>query len=122
MSDQDTIPDLARPAFFSGQRLEANDFAAIFDFQRGLRWLHNRTLHTWGVATGFDVSGKKGGKEVTVKPGYALDCNGRDVLLSRPITLQVPPVAGAPAGGAALYYLTASYLADDDIAPTESRA
>ncbi|MDB4881872.1 MAG: hypothetical protein JWL95_638 [Gemmatimonadetes bacterium] len=116
-----SIPDLERPAFFDGQRLEADDLAAMYDFHRELRWLHNRALHNWGIAVGFGVSGVKGGREVTVSPGYALDCNGHDLLLSRPITLPVPAVSGTASGKPMLYYLTASYVADADLAPSESR-
>jgi hypothetical protein len=116
-----SIPDLERPAFFDGQRLEADDLAAMYDFHRELRRLHNRALHNWGIAVGFGVSGAKGGREVTVSPGYALDCQGHDLLLSRPVTLQVPAVAGAASGKPMVYYLTASYVADADIAPSESR-
>ena len=46
----------------------------MYDFHRELRWLHNRALHNWGIAVGFAVSGAKGSREVTVSPGYALDC------------------------------------------------
>jgi hypothetical protein len=121
MSVPVSIPDLERPAFFDGQRLEADDLAAMYDFHRQLRWLHNRSLHSWGVAVGFGVSGAKGGREVTVAPGYALDCQGHDLLLSRSTTLAVPAVAGAAAGGPKTYYLTASYVDDADLAPSESR-
>ena len=116
-----SIPDLIRPAFFDGQRLDADDLAAIYDFHRELRWLHNRSLHSWGVAVGFGVSGKKGAREVAITPGYALDCMGHDLVLSRPATLPVPAVSGAPTGGPAFYYLTASYIDDADLPLTELR-
>jgi len=116
-----SIPDLERPAFFDGQRLDADDLAAMYDFHRELRWLHNRALHNWGIAVGFGVSGAKGAREVTVSPGYALDCEGHDLLLSRPVTLQVPAVAGTASGKPMLYYLTASYADDASLAPSESR-
>jgi hypothetical protein len=116
-----SIPELERPAFFDGQRLEADDLAAMYDFHRELRWLHNRALHNWGIAVGFAVRGAKGSREVTVSPGYALDCQGHDLLLSRPVTLAVPAVSGTASGKPMLYYLTASYADDARIAPSESR-
>jgi hypothetical protein len=116
-----SIPALERPAFFDGQRLEADDLAALYDFHRELRWLHNRALHNWGIAVGFGVRGAKGSREVTVAPGYAIDCQGHDLVLSAPMTLAVPAVAGAGAGGPAVYYLTASYVEDADLPPSESR-
>ena len=58
---------------------------------------------------------------MTVAPGYAIDCLGHDLVLSRPQSMQIPPVAGASTGGPARYYLTASYIADADLAPDETR-
>lgn len=116
-----SIPSLARPEFFDGQRLDADDLNAIYDYHRELRWLHNRALHGWGVATGMVVSGTKGGSTVSVTPGYALDCNGHDIVLAEAITLIVPSVAGAPAGGPQTYYLTASWVDDESLSPSESR-
>ena len=116
-----SIPDLERPAFFDGQRLEADDLAAMYDFHRQLRWLHNRSLHNWGIAVGFGVSGARGASEVTVTPGYALDCLGHDLLLSQPTTLAVPAVSGSAAGGPMIYYLTTSYRDDTNLPASETR-
>lgn len=116
-----TIPDLSRPEFFDGQRLDAEDLNAIYDYHRELRWLHNRSLHGWGVATGLVVTGEKRGSTVTVAPGYALDCNGHDIVLAESQTLVVPSVVGAPAGGPQTYYLTASWVEDEALSPSESR-
>lgn len=121
MTSPVSIPELERPAFFDGQRLEADDLAAMYEFHRELRWLHNRALHSWGIAVGFGVSGAKGAREVTVSPGYALDCQGHDLLLARPTTLPVPAVAGTASGKPMLYYLTASYADDASQPPSESR-
>jgi hypothetical protein len=115
------IPDLERPSFFDGQQPDASDLAATFDYLRELRWLHNRTLHDWGVATGLAVRGAKGDKQITIAPGYALDCAGHDLVLASSTVLPVPPVSAAPGGGPVTYYVTVSYVADDDAAPTETR-
>ena len=116
------IPSLERPGFFDGQRLDAADLGAIYDFHRAMRWLHNRALHGWGIAAGLHVRGAKGDREVTVAPGYALDCEGNDIVLTHAATLQVPPVAGSPNGGPAHFHLTASYQADGELAASETRA
>lgn len=121
MSSPFAIPDLVRPAFFDGQRLDADDLTAVYDYHRALRWLHNRALHGWGVASGLTVDGAKGVAAVTVSPGYALDCAGHDLVLSRPVQLPVPSVAGAPGGGPLDLFLTVSYATDDDLAASESR-
>jgi hypothetical protein len=115
-----TIPSLERPVFFDGQLLAATDLSAIFDYHREMRWLHNRTLHGWGIALGMKVDGDAGDRTVTVTPGYALDCAGHDLVLAARSVLQVPPVAGAAGGGAAFYYLTASYLTDAQLSPSET--
>ena len=115
------IPSLVRPDFFDGQRLDAADLSAIYDFHRELRWLHNRALHGWGIAVGFVVTGAKGDRTVRITPGYALDCEGHDIVLTRPLELPVPAVAGASGGGPMRYYLTASYATDEQLAASETR-
>ena len=115
------IPDLTRPDFFDGQRLDATDLSSIYEFHRALRWLHNRALHDWGIASGFGVGGKKGGREVVVAPGYAIDCMGHDIVLSTSTSVVLPAVSGAPTGGPMLLYLTASWLDDDAIDASETR-
>lgn len=117
-----SIPALERPAFFNGQLLESDDLSAMYDYHREMRWLHNRSLHGWGLAVGFAVSGGKGDRVVGIAPGYAIDCLGHDLVLSRPQSMQIPPVSGAATGGPARYYLTASYIADAELAPDETRA
>ncbi len=114
------LPRLERPDFFDGQRLGPADLGAVYDYYRELRWLHNRSLHSWGIAVGLNVTGARGDREVTVTPGYALDCDGHDLVLTRATTLPVPAVAAVP-GIPATYYLTTSYLADDQQPITESR-
>jgi hypothetical protein len=114
------IPQLQRPVFFDGQLLAAADLTAIYDYHREMRWLHNQTLHGWGIAYGFTVQGAIGDRTVTVAPGYALDCLGEEIVLGAPSVLQVPPVAGAAGGGPAVYYLTASYQTDDQLSPSET--
>ncbi len=110
------MPSLERPAFFDGQRLGGADLEAIYAYHAQLRRLHNRALHNWGIALGFTVAGAKGGREVSVSPGYAIDCEGHDLVLGTPRTLAVPA-----AGGATTYYLTASYADDPDLEPAERR-
>jgi hypothetical protein len=113
--------DLERPDFFPGQRLGAADFDAVATWQRELRWLHNRALHGWGIVSGLVVTGARRAREVTVTPGFGLDCEGREVILPDPAVLQVPPVASAVDGSARRYFLTASWQSDDALRVVESR-
>jgi hypothetical protein len=109
------IPILARPAFFSGQQLRAADLDAVTAYHRELSWLHNRSLHNWGIATGYSVTGAVGESRVVVSPGYALDCQGRELILTEARELPVPAVAGDAEGNPASYFLTASWLDDADL-------
>jgi len=121
MSSNDNIPGTERPLFFDGQRLTAADLQAVQEYQRQLRWLHNRSLHTWGIVFGLEVIGARADREVKVQPGFALDCLGRELVLSDPATLPIPPVAGSGADGQPLaYYLTISYIDDDQLSPSET--
>src|SRR4051812_41853361 len=107
---QSEFPALERPLFFDGERLTAADLAAVQAFDRELRWLHNRTLHGWGVVQGFAATGVRRSRSVTVAPGYALDCRGRELVLGREIELTVPPVAAATT-----WYVTVSYAEDETL-------
>lgn len=95
-------------AFFNGQRLEAADLEALVARQRELRWLHNRTLHNWGIASGLGVVGEKDARQVQIGRGYAIDSDGREILLSEPHTEPIPPVAGEN-DVPVKYYLTISF-------------
>jgi hypothetical protein len=117
MSD---IPELERIRFFQNQLLTADDLTDLDDNNRELRWLHNRSLHNWGIGLGLDVQGLRGATFVTVNPGYAVDILGREIILSEPIELPIPAVSGGASGGAATYYLVANYL-DDSAEPTEEQ-
>lgn len=96
-------------AFFNGQRLFAQDLQELEDYNQQLRWLHNRSLHQWGVAMGYAVSGNKGDGQVSIQPGYAIDINGREVVLTAAQIQPVPPVAGDSSGNPVSYDLTVSY-------------
>ena len=109
---QSEFPALERPLFFEGQRLTSADLAAVHAFDRELHRLHNRSLHGWGVVRGLAAGGARGGRTVTLTPGYALDCLGRELVLSEPLELAVPAVAAATA-----YRLTVSHAAGADLAP-----
>lgn len=109
-----------RIQFFDGQRLFASDLQDLEQFNREMRRLHNQSLHQPGVASGFAVSGQKDDREVAIQPGYAIDSLGREIVLTEPLSLQVPPVATDSAGRPVYYDLVVSYPADVELA--ENRA
>jgi len=106
------LPEVERITFFSGQQLTAADLNALQNANREMRWLHNRSLHRWGIALGLDVTGQRGDSTVTITPGYAVDCLGREIILTETVTKTVPAVGGVTNGGAASFYLVAAYQAD----------
>jgi hypothetical protein len=86
-----------------------------------LRWLHNRSLHNWGIALGFAVQGTKGDRQVVISPGYALDCQGREIILTETVTKAVPARAGDSKGQPIIYYLVAAYPDDTRLLVLERR-
>lgn len=111
---------IERQQFFNGQRLFADDLQSLEAFNREMRWLHNKSLHRPGIGNGFAVSGKKGDREVTIGPGYAIDREGHEIVLIRDQVQPVPPTAGEPDGTPTLYDLTVSYL-DEELEEAERR-
>jgi hypothetical protein len=119
-----SIPDLKRIHFFSGQRLTAQDMTDIQTASRELRWLHNRSLHGWGIGSGYGVTGEAGDTIITISPGYAVDCVGRELILTESVTIPVPAVAGVPSGSKvipATFFLTITYLGDIGQSTLEGR-
>lgn len=98
--------------FFDGQRLFAADLQDLEEFNRLMRWFHNRSLHQAGVASGYAVSGNKGDSQITVQSGYAIDSQGREIVLTKSTLLQIPPVANDGQGNPVYYDLVVSYPDD----------
>lgn len=121
MSILDETRFVERFQFFNGQRLFASDLQGIDDFNREMRWTHNRSLGQPGIGSGFAVHGKRNDREVVIGPGYAVDALGREAVLTNTLTLQVPPVAADEAGKPVFYDLAVSYPDDDALEETETR-
>jgi len=81
---------LKRLNYFNHQFLEESDFKAEQAYHIESRRLHNRLLHSWGVAEGFEVR-RKGEHEIVVDPGVAYDREGREIVLQSPATYDVIP-------------------------------
>jgi hypothetical protein len=112
---------LERNQFFNGERLFASDLQSIEAFNREMRWLHNQSLHQPGVGSGFIVTGNIGDRQVVISPGYTLDSLGREIILTEPQTLAIPPIADNGNGGSVFYDLTVSYPSDSDLTVSETR-
>ncbi len=84
---------LKRNNFFSGRVLRAEDFQAEQQYFLEKHRLHNRLLLGFGVVTGLEVSIDKSSKNervIRVKPGMAIDCLGREIILSEFLEISVP--------------------------------
>jgi hypothetical protein len=112
---------LERNQYFNGERLFASDLQSIEAFNREMRWLHNQSLHQPGVGSGFVVTGNIGDRQVVISPGYTIDALGREIILTEPQTLAIPPVADNGNGGSVFYDLTVSYPYDTDLTVSETR-
>jgi hypothetical protein len=77
---------------------------------RRLQWLHNQTLHDWGVAQGLAVSELEDGSGVQIDSGYALDSQGRELILNAPQRLTSPAQVPQPGPDTAHdWWVTISY-------------
>lgn len=116
------IPTIERLDFFNGERLFADDLQTLDGFNRQMRWLHNLSLHTFGIGSGFVVQGKRGDRVVTVSPGYAIDNAGREIILLALTEETIPPVADDGLGNPQFYDLTVHYPPTEDLEEVETRS
>jgi hypothetical protein len=96
------LPPTSRVNYFEYQFVHVDDFTVEQAYHRGMRHAHNRMMHSWGVVQGLEL--RHVGSTVVVSEGVALDDAGREVVLARERTLDVPQeLAGTTA------YLTIAY-------------
>jgi len=74
---------LDRPVFGTGQILTAADLAGLQDYVRAKNRLHTRYLHGWGVVCGLEVVCDDCEGSVTIRPGYAIDPCGSDIVVAQ---------------------------------------
>jgi hypothetical protein len=68
-----------RNHFFPRKLLTPRDLADEQKYFNEKRWLINRMVVGWGIVCGLDVSVEP--DQLTVQPGLALDCCGRELLV-----------------------------------------
>jgi hypothetical protein len=87
---------LERNRYFSGRLLSPEDFATDQDYFRERCRRLNRELHGAGIARGLEVSVEPdGSNKLTVQPGFALDCNGEEILVDKAVTVCLPDKSDA---------------------------
>ncbi|HKQ74172.1 MAG TPA: hypothetical protein VJ810_10770 [Blastocatellia bacterium] len=100
------MADIKRMRYFDQQLLVLKDFTDEQNYHVEMRRLHNRSLHSPGVASGLDVT-KTGAKEVTVKAGMAIDNLGREIALDADTKIDLSNASLFPASSSVL--VTISY-------------
>jgi hypothetical protein len=82
------------PLFFEGQILNSDDLGATVDYAREQLARHDRYMHTWGIASGFELnftsSPNPSGTSVNVvmvSAGVAYDGRGREIVLTQDVQL-----------------------------------
>ena len=90
------IPYFERNNYFHGKTLSARDLFAEQRYFNEKRWLINRAVIGWGVVCGLEI--KVEGDCLSVTPGLALDCCGREVLVCERETVHVQTLTGQLGG------------------------
>jgi hypothetical protein len=109
-------PLVKRVRYFDKQLLHDQDF--IDDQMYGIvqRHSHNRLLHAAGIAVGLDVEpvGSLGvATKLKVGAGSGFDVNGRHIMLSAPVEVDVPAATGTAPPAAMSVYIQFSEEATD---------
>ncbi len=85
--------ELQRLRYRQGQMLRSQDFRDQAAIEAQLRWWHNRALHdAFGIAEGLDtmLGGQPGHWSVTISPGLAYDCFGRELIVTHQQSSPLP--------------------------------
>lgn len=72
---------LERPRFFAGQLISEAELNSEIDYMLAKQRLHNRYLHGVGTVCGLEVVCSNCDGQVIVKPGYAIDPCGNDIIV-----------------------------------------
>jgi hypothetical protein len=80
--------------YFDHQFLRAEDFNDEQAYHLTRRRLHNRLLHTWGIAEGLKLSFVAGAPHGTVGTGVAINGEGKEIILAE--DAQTPETSGHP--------------------------
>ncbi len=78
---------IKRLNYFTGQFLKENDFRDEQSYHINALSMHNRNVHSWGIASGLDVLFDETRKHVILEDGMAIDRNGRQILLEKPMRI-----------------------------------
>ena len=96
--------EFKRLRYFHGMLIEDTDFKAEQVYHMEKRKLLNRSLHGWGVVCGLGIKLNNEKTKITIEPGFALDCHGREIVVCKPCEIPITsipclcpkPTAAAP--------------------------
>ena len=80
---------IERTRYFTGQLLDEDDLTQEQLYFREKARRHNCMLHGWGIVSGLAVSAGPTGGELTVEPGYALDRDGDEIVVSEAVSVDL---------------------------------
>jgi hypothetical protein len=87
---------IKRLNYFTGQFLKENDFKDEQSYHIEALSNHNKYVHSWGIASGLDVSHDKTKKHIILDEGMAIDRSGRQIILEKPIKIDIPKESESP--------------------------
>jgi len=108
----ETSQQFERNRYFYGKLMTVKDFDTEQSYFNGKRWLINRLLFGTGVVCGLEVDVKPNKKGITIKPGVALDPQGREIVVSGQWStddVRNDPLKVAPLQGLMMYHVVLSY-------------
>jgi hypothetical protein len=98
MRDHETPPcsderRLERPRYFQGQMLTETDLSTEQSYFLDKLRFHNRLLHGSGTVCGLAVEPTEPPSSVVVvRPGVAIDCCGREIVVTEPLEVDLVAV------------------------------
>ena len=102
---------LKRPNYFAGKLLTPEDFKLEQEYFREKPKRHNRSLHGFGIVSGFKVSISSG--QIVVEAGLALDCEGNEIVVDAKQSIATPTL-----GDSLTAYLNVRYCeVETDVTP-----
>jgi hypothetical protein len=98
-TDKVSSSGVSRVRYFFGQLLTERELESEQSYHVQLRRLAQRETLGTGTVVGLEVAAKHAGesapRSVFVRPGFALDPDGRELILVQPLVVEVAPDPGA---------------------------
>ena len=92
----DALRSFSRPRYFYGQLLDVRHFESEQAYFKRKQWMRNRLVDGFGVVCGLDLQLGDDDHSVVVRPGLALDKQGREIVVparSKPLAIPSRPAS-----------------------------